>query len=482
MPRKHSIGRISLACCAGLLAATLSGLGSSALAAPSSTIKGSPQPELASFVAGTANGPSSATTDGDNGNLIIAYRIATKNTEGGIQVCVLKRGARSCASKTDLYTKDASSVDDSPFVTVEDNGDVFVAMDECCGANDLLFESTNGGRTFGAPVPLGTASGPNIDAAEAFGVHGVGHIMWAENDAGTKFPVEFAPFSDPANATVVTAMADTASADFFTAGLGSYKGGVIAAGSDSNDATIASFAPAGSTVFHKVGRFTGQQLIAVSGQALVTQLTSGSQSLVLRLFNGTSFGPPHVVPKSGGGGPNWNTAYETPAGRTFVFTERNQDGYDLEGQSTISGSTWSTRVNMGSAIKSNAFSAAIDNTGAGIVVGTSGPLTVWPVLPTQNVTFSLSKSKVDTGTAITASGTGSSPKAGRRVQLEQLEGKLWHNIATTTESASGKFSFHIAGHGTVGSYTYRAYVDWNPGYLQYGYSPGRAETVVKPKS
>jgi hypothetical protein len=234
-------------------------------------------------------------------------------------------------------------------------------------------------------------------------------------------------------------------------------------------------------VFKKVGRFTGQRLIAVSGQAMVTQLTSGSQSLVFRLFNGKTFGAAHVVPVSGGGGPNWNTAIEAGSGRTFIFTERNQDSYDLEQQSTTSGSSWSARTNMGSAIDSSAFAGALDNIGSGVVVGTSGPVTVWPVLAAQSVSFTLSKSSVGQGTAVTASGVGSSPASGRTVQLEEPEGGLWHNIATTHEHSNGSFSFHIAGQ-SAGSYTYRAYVDLLPGYLQYGYSAARTLTVTKPKS
>jgi hypothetical protein len=451
-------------------------LGGTAIARARSGIKGSPQPELKQFVVGTASGPSDVTTDGFNGTLIIAYEVSTPNTDGAIEVCVLKRGARSCESRTTLSTVDGSSVFGSPSVTVESGGVVYVAMDECCNATDVLFMSTDGGRTFGAPVPIGPADAPNISVSETFGVTGFGvHMMWAEDDAGPNLDVEFADLGDPAAGQVVTAMTDPG-ADFFTAGLGSDAGGVIAAGSDSNDVTFASFAPARSTVFHPVGQFPGQQLIAVSGEAMVTQLTTGSQSLVLRLFNGTSFGPAHVVPVSGGGGPNWNTAAWTP-GRTFIFTERNQDSYDLEMQSTVSGSSWTRRTDVGDAIKSNEFSTALDNIGSGLVVGTSGPVTVFPVLAAQPVSFKLSKRKVARGAGVTAKGVGTSPAAGRTVRLEQLERGRWQNIATTHERANGRFSFHITRHA-AGRYTFRAYVADLPGYLQYGYSRGRTLRVA----
>ncbi len=475
MGATHTYRRIALASCAAALA--LASLGGTALARTSSGVKGSPQPELKRFVVGTANGPSDVTTDGFNGTLIIAYVVSTPNTDGAIEVCVLKRGARSCESKTTLSTEDGSSVFDSPLVTVESGGVVYVAMEECCAADDLLFMSTNGGKSFGTPISIGPADAPNINASETFGVTGFGvHMMWAEDNAGEDFNVEFASLNDPAAGQVVTAMTDP-DADFFTAGLGSYKGGVIAAGSDSNDVTFASFAPAGSTVFQTVGQFPGQQLIAVSGQALVTQLTTGSQSLVLRLFNGTSFGPAHVVPHSGGGGPNWNTASEDPAGRTFIFTERNQDSYHLEMQSTISGSSWSGRNDMGDAIDNNEFSAALDNIGSGLVVGTSGPVTAFPVLAPQPVRFTLSKRKVGSRTRVKADGVGGSPAAGRTVRLEKLKRGIWHNIATTREKANGSFSFHITEHA-AGRYTFRAYAADLPGYLQYGYSRGRTLTVV----
>ena len=481
MQTPHSHRRIGLALCAALLLAGFAGLSGTALATTDSGIKGKPQPELAPFVVGTASGSSSVSTDGYNSNLVVAYEVATHKGGDAVQVCVLKRGARSCASKTTLRTEKGSSIYGTPFVTVENSGDVFVAMDECCNANDLLFESTDGGKTFGAPVPLGTADGPNIAAAEAFGVTGEpGHIIWAQDDAGRRFYVEYAPFNDPADGLVVTAMKDAKNAAFYTAGLGSHAGGVLAAASDSNDATIVSFAPAYSTTFHRVGRFANQTLISMSGDALVTQRTTGKQPLVFRLFNGTSFGPAYNVPDSGGGGPHWDIAHEA-SGRTFVFTERFQDSYDLEMQSTTTGASWSGRTNLGSAIKSNGFSAALDNIGSGVVVGTSGPVTVFPVLARQPVTFTLSKNKVGTGTGVTASGVGSSPEAGRTVQLQALAGGSWHNTASTTEDAKGDFSFKIAGR-SVGRYTFRVRANLLPGYLQYGYSASQTLKVVHPKS
>ncbi len=425
MQTRRPYRRIALALCTGVLATALAGLSSRAVATTISDTKGSPQPELKSFVVGTANGPSDVSTDGYNGNLVLVYEVSTHNTDGAIQVCVLKRGARSCASKTTLHTEKRSTVYDAPFVTVENGGNIFVAMDECCGANDLLFESTDGGKTFGSPVALGTADGPNIDAAEAFGVTGEpGHIIWAENNAGRDFDVEYAPFNDPSDGLVVRALTDSAGVDFFTAGVGSYKGGVLAAASDSNDATIVSFAPAHSTTFKRVGRFADQSLISLTGDALVTQRTTGGQQLLFRLFNGTTFGAAHSVPDSGGGGPHWDFAHMDGAGRTFVFTERHQDGYDLEMQSTTSGATWSSRADLGSAIKSSGFSGALDNIGSGVAVGTSGPVTVWPVLAAQPVTFTLSAKSVGPNKGVKATGTGSSPQTGRSVQLQELRGQL----------------------------------------------------------
>lgn len=427
---------------------------------------------------GHSDGPSYTTTDGFNGTMVIVYEVPTANTDGAIDVCVLKRGATSCESTVTLATENGASVMDNPSVTVEPGNHVYVAMDECCAAPDLLFESTDGGDTFGAPVQLGPSNAPNITVSESFGTTGGVHMMWAPGDAGTSFPVEFAPLPDPlapATDQVVTAMTDPA--EFNTAGLGSYNGGVIAAGSDFNDVTMASFAPAGSTVFSPVGSFTGQDLIAASGPAILTQQSSGGESLVLHLFNGTGFDAPSVVPVSGGGGPNWNAA-EWVGGRTYVFTERNQDSYDLEMQSTTSGSSWTPRTDLGNATSSNAFSVALDDTGSGLVVGTgsSGPVTAYPVLAPQAVSLTLSKHSARAGQAVKATGATGSPAAGGTVQLERLEHGLWYAVSTTHETTGGRFSFHIS-ESAAGPYTFRAVVADVPGYVQYGYSSSRTLTV-----
>lgn len=389
---------------------------------------------------------------------------------------MLKRGARSCESTTTLNTVDGSGLYDDPLVSVGSGDTVDVAMDECCVAGDQLFVSGDGGGSFGAPLPIGPADAPSIDASEAFGTVFGSDMYWAENNAGSTFDVEFAPLGQPSAGVSVSAMTDP-TADFFTAGLGSYKGGVIAAGSDSDDVTLASFATAGSTVFQPVGQFSGEQLITVSGQAMLTQQTSGSQSLVLRLFNGTGFGSASVVPDSGGGGPNWNTACETPDGTTFVFTERNQDSYDLEMQSTASGSAWTPRTNLGGAIANNEFAAAVDSSDSGVVVGTSGPVNVFPVLAPQPVSFTLAKTRAAAGVAVKATGVGSSPAAGRTVELQRFTHGAWRDIAATTERAHGDFSFTIT-EGARGSDTFRAVASDLPGYLLYGYSPSRTLTVT----
>ena len=144
-------------------------------------------------------------------------------------------------------------------------------------------------------------------------------------------------------------------------------------------------------------------------------------------------------------------------------------------------SSWSGRTNFGSAVKSSGFSVALDNIGSGVLVGTTGTVTVFPVLAPQPVTFTLSKSKLGPGTGGTGSGVGSSPEAGRTVQLQELGGGSWHNFASTTEDAKGDFSFKIAGR-SVGKYTFRVRANLLPGYLQYGYSASQTLRVVQPKS
>ena len=95
------------------------------------------------------------------------------------------------------------------------------------------------------------------------------------------------------------------------------------------------------------------------------------------------------------------------------------------------------------------------------------------MLGPQGVTFTLKSSVIRPGTSTVGGGKGSPLAKGRAVQLQMERLGEWYWVATTHENASGAFSFTIKG-ATAGTRDYRAVVSDFAGYLQYGYSAGRA--------
>jgi hypothetical protein len=359
---------------------------------------------------------------------------------------------------------------------------VVILAETCCDANpdgaDLSFSSTDGGRTFAAPVRVGTLG---VNAAALIG----GNIIFSESLDTNGAEVESIPVGasgPPSSTAIATSKAATDVA------VGSYKGGVLV-GSDflgADYTTYVEYAPSGdnfnaSASYKSVGSFSHEQLIAMSSDALLTVQTTGSEALELRLFNGTSFGAPHVVPGSKGGGPEWFMVDQDASGSVHVFSERAHSGksYHLYERSTSNGSHWTAPVDLGDAIQSNSFGAALDSAGSGLVVGTAADAAAWgyPVLGTQSVSFSLKSSTIRNGHTTTASGKGSPAAKGRKVELQVERSGLWYTVATTREGNGGKFSFTIKG-TSAGAHAYRAVVSDLAGYLQYGYSTARTLRVT----
>jgi hypothetical protein len=100
----------------------------------------------------------------------------------------------------------------------------------------------------------------------------------------------------------------------------------------------------------------------------------------------------------------------------------------------------------------------------------------YQVLAAQKVTFALKSSSIRVGQSTTGSGKASPISAGRKVELQVERSGRWHDVASTTEKSGGAFRFTIKG-SSVGSHTYRAVVSDRPGYLLFGYSPGRTLRV-----
>jgi hypothetical protein len=454
----------------GLLAAvTLTG--GAALA--SSGVKGSPQPELKSFKIGAATTGGSVAIEPD-GSLVVAYGIGAG--KGETAVCVLARAGHACTHKTTLSPLSGDDMFGSTYAFVSSANHVEVLQSDCCDASpsggDLLFSSANGGKTFGAPVRVGSTG---TTAAALVG----GHILFmaGETSGATVAAIPVTASGPPASTATIY------NADVDDVGIADYHGGALVAVDNFSSQVKVYYAPAGSdftaaSSYHAVGTFGGESLIGISGGALVTKKSSGRESLELREFGGAKFGTEHAVPHTSGGGPEWFAVDADPSGRVHVFSESTHLSrtYDLYEQSTSTGAHWTSPLDLGDAIASSSFAVDLDARGSGLVLGTS-PAVGFPVLGSQSVSFALKHSSVRKGHSVTGSGTVSPHGAGRRVELQVERSGRWYDVGSTHESSAGKFSFTIKGK-TAGKHAYRAVVSDLAGYLLYGYSPARTLRVT----
>ena len=238
--------RVLAAVTAGLMCASaaLGGAADASSAAPASGgisgVKGDPQPELKPFkIAAVGYGGANAAVE-SNGAMVVAYAIA--NGDGKTVVCVLDRGASKCSSSVTLTPLDGDDLEGTPAVFAPSPNHVVVVTGTCCDDNpndgDLVFTSTNGGRTFGAPVRVGETVG--VDAQALIG----GQIVFASggHDGAQVESIPVAPSGPPAaTATPIAAVS-------YNIGVGSYKGGALVASQydgSVTDSTYVDYAPAG---------------------------------------------------------------------------------------------------------------------------------------------------------------------------------------------------------------------------------------------
>jgi hypothetical protein len=469
---RHARRSVLTIATAGLASLITALSGAAAFAAPAGGVKGDPQPELKPFEIGLANGPGSVALEPD-GAIVVAYSIAIKNGSA-VRVCVLARGGHACTSEATLNSLDGDGLYGPAEVYVTSADHVVVLQNTCCDSDPnstLLYTSTNGGKTFGAPARVGSAG---VAASALIG----GQLVWAAS--GGSIQVQSVSATSPGTDSSTATMSSPGSVDV---GVGSYKGGaLIASDNDGDGPTYVEYAPAGdnfssSASYHRVAKIAGQSLIGISGNALLTEQTGGKDTLEISFFNGSSFGAEHAVPGTSGGGPQWFTIDQDPSGVAHVFSARAAVlTYGLIEESTSTGSRWSSPIDLGDAVQSNFFAAGLDSNGSGLVLGI-GPAWGYPVLAGQSVSFTLKSSSIKKGKSTTGSGKGSPAGAGRLVTLQVERSGKWYNVATTHENGSGSFSFTIKG-SSAGSFSYRAVASDLAGYLLYGYSPARTLRVT----
>jgi hypothetical protein len=453
-------------------------------AAAGAGVKGDPQPELEPFSLGPAMSNGTVAIEPD-GSMVVAYDIESGN--GKTLVCLLARGGGKCSTKTGLSALSGDDTFGTPAVFVTSADHVTVLQETCCDGSpiggDLIYSSANGGRSFSAPVRVGNLG---VDSAALVGDDVV--YLGGDDGAGAQVQsVQVAP-SVTANGPAVTVQPN----EVFDVGITAYRGGVLVASDSpgsSSETTYVEYADSraspftSASSFADVGTIPGEQLLGISGRALLTVESAGKRWVRLRLFNGSSFGPPDNVPGTSGGGPGSFAVYQDPSGAVHVFSDRADvaQAYDLLEYTTSNGSSWRGPVDLGGTrqIAEPTFTAGLDSHGTGIVLGTD-PAWAYPVLAAQSVTFNLKSSTIWRGGSTTASGVGRPAAAGRLITL-QVRGKSgrWFSVATTREKRGGSFSFTIRGR-SAGSFRYRAVAGDLAGYLQFGYSNAKPLRVRVP--
>lgn len=296
---------------------------------------------------------------------------------GKTRVCLIAPTGRSCSHSTLLVPPASDSTFGTPGVFVPAANHVVVLQGACCDVNPnstVLYTSTNGGKTFSAPVRVGELG---VDASELVG----GQILFTAHNNAAGLQVVSVPVgaSGPnPTATITTRIA-------YGVGLGQYKGGALV-GTDFSGhvyTTYVYYAARGknfdaASSYHSVAKFAGESLVAMSGGVLLTDRSKGDVVL-LRTFNGTKFGPAHAVAHVHGGLGTWFTVSQDPSGHVHVFAIVASISYHLREVSTSNGGkTWTRAVDLGNAISSVYLSAAIDGHGRGLVLGNS-PAWGYPV-------------------------------------------------------------------------------------------------------
>ncbi len=455
---------------------------SGAASAHAKGIKGEPQPELKPFKIGSSETAGNVAILA-NGDLVVAYGVATKNHQGAARVCVLARGGHSCTSDVKLAPVGTNDIFDVTQVFALSSDTVVVLQAACCDADpngDVLYTSTDGGHAFGPGVKV---SAIDVNAAVRIG----GNIVFV--GASPTFGTEIE--SIPDNASSPSAGPATVEAtEPTTEALGTYQSGLLVADDilGSDDTTKVQYAPSGMdfnspSSYSSVASFPHEELLGMSGKALLTIQTKGKNHILLRFFNGSSFGSAHTVPGYKGSTLGlWATIDRDSSGVTHLFFESEFVApiYHLLEVSTTKGTHWTHPTDLGNAIKDTTFNAGLDANGSGLVfgVGAGGSTDArgYPVLAPQSVSFSLSKSSIKKGHKVTGKGKVSKAAKGRKVWLQVERKGRWYNVASTKESSSGAFSFTIKG-SAVGTFKYRAMADDHAGYVMFGYSSGHSLKV-----
>jgi hypothetical protein len=428
-------------------------------------VVGDPQPELAQFsVPNPSDGGGGGTVMPD-GTIVLAWPL----TDTSLRVCTLDPGSRKCVTLVSLANDAGQSLYGPPAVVATGGQHVSVLVaDE---HDTISYNSTNDGHSFTGPIEVGSMDVP-VTSAVAGGQVVTGGYVPAQG-----FTVQTIDPTGPLNSTA--AVLPAVGCDYAPS-VSSYDNGVLAACNNLTN-TYVYYAHAGSD-FNEASSYTlvdtirNQQVVTLSGRAILTvpsdSLTTGG---IISFFGGSSFGSDHRVPDSAAGDDGYWTMQLTGA-TAHVFFLGRRDSYDVIQETTTTGATWSHQVLYGSAIDSDLLVPVLGPTGAGQVFETEGtPQLCQPILNQQSVRIALARTRVKAGVRGVVIGHVGPHLLNELVTLEKLRAGKWYPAYSTRETASGTFRFTVPGV----SASYRAVVNYKPGYYEYGYSNAVTLTVVR---
>lgn len=432
-----------------------------------SGVVGNPQPELAQFTV-------SATSDGlgggaalPDGNLVLVWQSSATS----LRACTLHPGSRKCVTAATLANDGGASLSGPPIVLATGGTHVSVIVTD--DTNNIAYNSTNDGRTFSAPNDVGSLY------ASSAGVVANGHAVIAGIDPHQGFVIQDV---NPTGAVNMTSAVLTAGGGCnYNPSISTFNGGILVA-CDNLTNTYAWYASSAkdfnaTSSYTLVATFHNEQAVDLSGNALLTvpsnSLTTGG---IISFFNGsTKFSGAHKVPDSKAGDDGY-WSMQKVGSTAHVFFEGRRDSYDLIQESTANGVHWSGQTMYGSAIHSSDPVPVLGPSAAGQVFESDGaPQLSQPILNRQSVHIAFVHSRVRVGVHGIIKGQVGPHLVHQSVTLDRLISGRWHPVSSTRESASGSFSFTVAG----STAEYRAVVNYKPGYFQYGYSNAARLTAVR---
>lgn len=311
------------------------------------------------FKIGAASSPVSVALE-PNGDRVVVFDASTSDK---IVVCVVKPAARRCSHTTRLATPAGDETLGNPQVFVPKAGHVVLLQQICCHLIPVVavsYTSTNGGKTFDPAASvgkLGVSAGTLIRNRIVWTLGGDSAVHVESTDLGDQVP------GNPAKLLARIA-ADV--------GVGQYKRGVLIA-SDPGAAGPVSVEYGrphkdfnSASNYRRVATFAHESLKGLSGNAL---LTLGPHHLLLRLFDGTRFGPAHVVPHAGLTGFDVFNVVQDPSSRIHVFTDESGNGYHVLELSTSNGKTWTRPARLGVLKSVASLNGALNSHGKGLLTG-----------------------------------------------------------------------------------------------------------------